>query len=101
MVTHRTWHHALWQLISGRGSVGRYGVIDVTGAAIDFIIFALLVKAGRLPVLAITIRTLAGITNDYTYNSLLNFRLKLSVKRGEKFLTVGLIGLPTSLGFLQ
>ena len=54
-----------------------------------------------LPVLATTISTLAGITNNYTWNSLLNFRLKLSGKRGAKFLTVGLIGLATSAGLLQ
>ena len=101
VVSERAWHHALWQLISGRGSVGRYGVIGVTGVAIDFIIFALLVRAGMLPVLATTISTLAGITNNYTWNSLLNFRLKLSGKRGAKFLTVGLIGLATSAGLLQ
>ena len=94
-------HHRLWQLITGRGSVGRYGVIGVTGVAIDFIIFALLVSAGMLPVIATTISTLAGITNNYTWNSLLNFRLKLSGTRGAKFLTVGLIGLATSAGLLQ
>lgn len=54
-----------------------------------------------LPVLATTISTLAGITNNYTWNSLLNFRLKLSGKRGAKFLTVGLVGLATSAGLLQ
>ena len=97
----RTWHHTLWQLVSGRGSVGRYGVIGVTGVTIDFILFAVLVRAGILPVVATTISTLAGITNNYTWNSLLNFRLKLSSKRGAKFLTVGLIGLAASAGLLQ
>ena len=101
IVSDRTWHHTLWQLVSGRGSVGRYGVIGVTGVTIDFIIFALLVGAGILPVLATTISTFAGITNNYTWNSLLNFRLKLSSKRGAKFLTVGLIGLAASAGLLQ
>ena len=88
-------------MITGRGSVGRYGVIGVTGVAIDFIIFAFLVSAGMLTVMATTISTLAGITNNYTWNSLLNFRLKLSGTRGAKFLTVGLIGLATSAGLLH
>jgi putative flippase GtrA len=88
-------------MATGRGSVGRYGVIGVTGVAIDFITFSLLIRAGMVPVLATTISTLAGITNNYTWNSLLNFRLKLSGRRGAKFLTVGLIGLATSAGLLQ
>ena len=100
-VKRRKFHHKLWELTSGRGSVGRYGVIGVTGVAIDFVLFALLIRAGLFPVLATTISTLAGITNNYTWNSLLNFRLKLSGKRGAKFLTVGLIGLATSAGLLQ
>ena len=94
-------HHRLWRVVTGRGSVGRYGVIGVTGVAIDFLIFALLIGLGMLPVIATTISTLAGITNNYTWNSLLNFRLKLSSKRGAKFLTVGLIGLAASAGLLQ
>ena len=93
--------HQLRTLLSGQGSVGRYGLIGVTGVAIDVVIFALLVRAGMLPVVATTISTLAGITNNYTWNSLLNFRLKLSGKRGAKFLTVGLIGLAASAGLLQ
>ncbi len=100
-VTAEKLHHRVCRMVSGRGSVGRYGVIGVTGVAIDFIIFALLIRPGMVPVLATTISTLAGITNNYTWNSLLNFRLKLSGKRGAKFLTVGLIGLATSAGLLQ
>lgn len=94
-------HQRLWRLATGRGSVGRYGVIGVTGVVIDLIIFALLIRAGMIPVLATTISTLVGITNNYTWNSLLNFRLKLSGQRGAKFLTVGLVGLATSAGLLQ
>lgn len=91
----------LWRWVSGRGSIGRYGVIGVTGVAIDFLIFALLIRTGMLPVIATTISTLAGITNNYTWNSLLNFRMKISGKRGVKFLTVGVLGLATSAGLLQ
>lgn len=94
-------HLRLWKLFSGRGSVGRYGVIGVTGVGIDFIIFALLISAGIIPVLATSVGTLAGIINNYTWNSLLNFRMKLSGSRGVKFLTVGLLGLATSAGLLQ
>ncbi len=100
-VTEEKPHQRLWRLVSGRGSVGRYGMIGVTGVAIDFIIFALLVRAGMIPVLATTISTLAGISNNYNWNSMLNFRLKLSGKRGATFLTVGLMGLAISAGLLQ
>lgn len=94
-------HQRLWRSVNGRGSVGWYGVIGVTGVAIDFIIFALLIRAGMLPAIATIVSTLAGITNNYTWNSLLNFHLKISGKRGAKFLTVGLIGLATTAGLLQ
>ena len=90
-----------WRIVGGQGSVGRYGIIGITGVAIDFIAFAIFIWAGMAPVIATTISTLAGITNNYTWNSLLNFRLKLSGMRGAKFLTVGLIGLATSAGILQ
>ena len=90
-----------WQLISGRGSVGRYGIIGVTGVAIDLILFAFLTGAGMFPVVATAISTLGGIVNNYTWNSLLNFRVALSNKRGAKFLTVGFVGLASSAGLLQ
>lgn len=90
-----------WKFISGRGSVGRYGLIGFTGVAIDLIIFAFLTRAGMFPVLATAISTLGGIINNYTWNSLLNFRVALSGKRGAKFLTVGFVGLASSAGLLQ
>jgi putative flippase GtrA len=91
----------LQRVLYGRGSVGRYGIIGATGVTIDFLIFALLISAGMLPAIATTVSTLAGITNNYAWNSTLNFRLKLNGKRGVKFLTVGFVGLVTSAGLLQ
>ena len=85
----------------GRGSVGRYGVIGVSGATLDFAVFSLLIAAGLIPLVSTSISTLLGITNNYTWNSLLNFRIALSSRRGAKFLTVGLIGLASSAALLQ
>ena len=100
-MTIEKWSRRLWRLLSGRGSAGRYGVIGLTGVALDFVIYAILVRSGVMPVIATSISTLAGITNNYTWNSLLNFRLRLSSKRGARFLSVGLIGLAGSAGLLQ
>lgn len=94
-------HQRLWNLTAGKGSVGRYGFIGVTGVAVDLTIFAVLIGAGMFPVIATTFSTLVGITNNYTLNSLLNFRVALSSKRGMKFLAVGSIGLASSAGLMQ
>lgn len=94
-------HRNLGDVLLGRGSVARYGVIGVTGVALDFIIFALLVRVGIFPVVATAIGTLVGIVNNYAWNSYFNFRFALSRKRGARFLIVGLVGLASSAGLLQ
>lgn len=87
--------------IIGRASIGRYAAIGVTGVSIDFFLFVGLVHLGLIPVLATTISTLAGITNNYILNSKLNFRTTPGMGSGVRFLTVGLAGLAISAALLQ
>ena len=65
----------------------------MTGLLLDIVAFLSLVNLGVSPVVATTISTSAGILNNYLWNSILNFGLRLSGYRGAKYLTVGLVGL--------
>lgn len=85
----------------GRGSLGRYALIGISGVLLDLLVFTILVASTLAPVAATAIGTLVGILNNYTWNSLVNFRLKLSGRRGAKFLAVGVTGLVTSAGLLH
>ena len=85
----------------GRGSIGRYGAVGLTGVVLDVLLFTLLLRAGMVPVLATVIGTLAGITNNYIWNSVFNFRMKLSGGRGIRFVVVGVAGLITATALLQ
>ena len=100
-MVHLAQFRKLWAVLFGRGSVGRYGVIGVSGATLYFAIFSLLIAAGLIPLISAVISTLVGITNNYTWNSLLNFRIPLSSRRGAKFIIVGLTGLASSAALLQ
>ncbi len=86
----------LTNLFFGVGSIGRYGLIGVTGVALDFVVYLLLTQLGVFPVLANLFSTLLGITNNFIWNSLINFKEGLSPIRGAKFATVGLLGLTAS-----
>lgn len=81
----------------GQSSMGRYGAIGLTGVGLDFIIFAVLIFGGVPPVTATVLGTLFGITNNYILNAVLNFRFRLNLPHGAKFLTVGLLGLGLSV----
>jgi len=91
----------LARLAFGRGSLGRYALIGISGVLLDVLVFTILVEASLAPVAATVVGTLVGILNNYTWNSLVNFRLKLSSRRGTKFLAVGVTGLLTSAGLLH
>ena len=90
-----------WRRIAGSGSIGRYGIIGITGMGLDFVLFYFLLRAGTVPLLATALSTLAGITNNFIWNSLINFKTDLSSRRGAKFLLVGLLGLLCSAALLQ
>lgn len=73
----------------------------MTGLFLDLAAFFSLVGLGASPLFATSISTSAGILNNYLWNSILNFDLRLSGYRGAKYLTVGFVGLATSAGILQ
>lgn len=93
-------HQKLCRVIFGKGSVGRYAAIGLSGVMIDLMIFLGLLRIGIFPLVATSLSTISGITNNYVWNSLLNFEVKLAGKTGAKFLTVGLTGLVTGAGIL-
>lgn len=100
-MTHEKLPRKLWRIVSGTGSVGRYAVIGMSGVTIDFVIFLVLFRMGVPPLIATSLSTGAGISNNYVWNSWLNFNVKVAGHRALKFLTVGLVGLTTSAGILQ
>lgn len=85
----------------GPASVGRYALIGVSGVALDFLLFALLTRAGVDPVPATVVSTLAGIANNYVLNARFNFGTGVAIGSGWRFLTVGLLGLLVAAGSLE
>jgi len=85
----------------GEGSIGRYGLIGVTGVTLDFILYYLLIRIGVFPIIANLVSTLLGISNNFIWNSILNFKTGLNSIRGVKFMSVGLLGLAISTLLLK
>jgi putative flippase GtrA len=77
----------------GRGSLGRYAVIGVSGVTLDVVLFVVLTRAGVEPVPATIVSTLAGIGNNYVLNATVNFGTGVAFGSGWRFLAVGLLGL--------
>lgn len=79
----------------------RYAVIGVTGVAIDFIIFLLLVKVGVPAVIASIISVSIAIVNNFILNAYLNFKKKDHIWwRFLSFYTVGATGVILSALFI-
>lgn len=85
----------------GPASVGRYGLIGVSGVTLDALLFVLLTRSGTAPVAATILSTTVGIINNYVLNAKLNFGTPLSVMQGRRFLMVGLAGLVVAAVSLQ
>lgn len=77
----------------GKGSIGRYGLIGLSGVAADFGVFWLLVEVGLIPLLATVVGAFVGMVNNYGWNSLANFEVPVTAKRGLRFVSVGTVGL--------
>ncbi len=77
----------------GRGTLGRYALIGVSGITLDFLLFVVLTRVGVDPVPATVVSTLVGIVNNYVLNATVNFGTGLSVTSGWRFIAVGLLGL--------
>lgn len=85
----------------GPASVGRYGLIGLSGVTLDTVLYVLLTQAGMAPIAATVLSTTAGILNNYVLNAKLNFKTSLSLVQGRRFLTVGLVGLAIAALSLQ
>ena len=69
-----------------------YSIIGVTGASLDFIIYALLTEKLEIDnVLANVISTTFGIIDTFVLNLLFNFKVKDNL--GKRFVTYYLVGL--------
>jgi putative flippase GtrA len=71
----------------------RYGLIGITGASIDFLLFAVL--SNHMFYLSANIISVSvGITNNFTLNTLFNFKVKSKfLIRFLSFYSIGLFGL--------
>jgi putative flippase GtrA len=85
----------------GQASAGRYAIIGISGVTLDTVLFAVLVLAGLVPVLATMLGTVAGILNNYLLNARFNFVSKVNLVQGRRFLLVGLFGLLIAAVSLQ
>jgi len=92
MLGQKLWKWFLNTLFSNK-SIGRYGLIGITGVTLDFAIFVLLISLKVIPLVATIIGTLAGILNNYFLNAKYNFKVGLNTLIGIRFVGVGLTGL--------
>ena len=92
MLGQKLWNWFLNTLFSNK-SIGRYGLIGITGVTLDFAIFVLLISLKVIPLVATMIGTLAGILNNYFLNAKYNFKVGLNTLIGIRFVGVGLTGL--------
>lgn len=84
----------------GRSSIGRYALIGVSGVAIDFSLFAILIALDANPQIATLVSTPFGILNNFFWNSKLNFMSRLAIKRAVLFCGIGLVGVFISYHFV-
>ena len=85
----------------GKKSIGRYGLIGVTGVTLDAVAFSILVHLSINPIFATVIGTSIGIGNNYVLNSRYNFQESFSFTAGVRFMTVGVLGLIVSAVLLH
>lgn len=80
----------------GKKSIGKYGLIGITGVTLDAAAFSTFVHLSVNPILATVISTSLGIGNNYVLNSRYNFKGNFSFTTGARFTTVGVVGLAVS-----
>ncbi len=90
------------QLIKRYETFIKYSLIGATGATLDFIIFAILIKYTHLYYQYANIISVSiGITNNYLLNAYYNFKMKDKILlRFIKFYSVGIMGLLFSSALL-
>lgn len=79
-----------------------YAAIGLSGVALDYSLYAILYKIfGWNYIIASVASTSAGITNNFIWNSLLNFKTKdRLLRRFATFYAVGLLGLAVASALL-
>lgn len=79
-----------------------YAIIGVSGVTLDYLLYAILYKwFGWHYLVASVISTSAGITNNFVWNRLLNFKTKdRLLRRFATFYGIGLIGLAVASALL-
>lgn len=79
-----------------------YAVIGISGVTLDYILYAILYQGFTWNYLvASVVSTSAGITNNFIWNCLLNFRTKDRIlRRFATFYGVGLLGLTLASALL-
>lgn len=79
-----------------------YAVIGMSGVALDYLLYAILYQwFGWNYLIASVVSTSAGITNNFIWNCLLNFRTKDRIlRRFATFYGVGLLGLAVASALL-
>ncbi|MBP1762950.1 MAG: conserved rane protein of unknown function [Firmicutes bacterium] len=77
----------------------RYGILGVTGASLDFIVFALLTKTWSINYISANVISVSlGLTNNFVLNVLFNFKVKNNLlSRFLKFYSIGLLGMGLSI----
>jgi len=88
-------------VLFGQGSIGRYGLLGLSGLAVDIAVYAGLVLVGVIPVAATVVSSFLGILMNYVANAVLNFRVRLDRLQAAKFIAVGVAGLVVAAGVLQ
>lgn len=80
-----------------------YAVIGASGVTLDYVLFLLLYNVvGLHEQLANAVSTTAGIVNNFTLNTLLNFRKRDRILvRFARFYAVGLTGIALTFVLLQ
>jgi len=73
----------------------KYGLVGITGAVVDFLVFFILRDLAGIPYwIASIIGNIAGIFNNFFLNRQFTFKTKdKALKRGISFGTIGIVGL--------
>jgi len=96
-----SWLGSARSALFGQRSLGRYGLLGLIGLGLDLLVFAVLIAALVLPVVATAISSFVGIVTNYILNARFNFHQTLNRGQLVKFVVVGAVGLGLAALLLQ
>ncbi len=96
-----SWLGSARSALFGQRSLGRYGLLGLIGLGLDLLVFAVLIAALVLPVVATVISSFVGIVTNYVLNARFNFHQTLNCGQLVKFVVVGAVGLGLAALLLQ